>query len=115
MFKLTPYCSLSETFESTSKSPPAKRRLGLVRQVHVHLRVEHSLGDRHLEVADRSVGMDDALRTTPGQQAVEQLRGKTLVVLGHTSPSPQRAVYGSSHGNPDTASMSITHFGNQDL
>lgn len=35
--------------------------------------------------------------------SVEQLGGRSLVVvLGHTSSSPCRAVYGSSHRNPDS-------------
>ncbi|UCD00384.1 MAG: hypothetical protein JSW66_07145 [Phycisphaerales bacterium] len=79
-----------------------KSRLGLVHQMNVHLGIEHPLGNRLLQLPDQTLRIEDALRITPGQQLVEQLRGKTLVVLGHTSPSPCRAVYGSSHKNPDT-------------
>ena len=78
--------------------------LGLVRQVHVHLGVEHALGQRLLQIPDQATGVQYALRITAGQQLVQQLGGKNLVVLGHTSSSPWRAVYGSSHKNPDRPS-----------
>ena len=78
--------------------------------MHVHLGAEHPLGQRLIEIAYQPAGIKYRLRVATRQQLVQKLRRKCLrVVLGHTSSSPSRALYGASHKNPDTPAEALVH------
>src|SRR5690606_21074347 len=75
----------------------------LVLQVNVQLGAQHAFGQSLLQVPDQAARIQYRLGITASQQLVQKLCRKCLrIVLGHTSSSPSRAVYGSSHKNPDT-------------
>src|SRR5690606_7693187 len=67
-----------------------------------------AFGQNLLQVPDQAARIQYRLGITASQQLVQKLCRKCLrIVLGHTSSSPSRAVYGSSHKNPDTPDQNV--------
>ncbi len=79
----------------------ARRLLRLVAQVHVHLGIEHALGQRLLQLRRQTLEIQRRTRSALRNQLVQQVPVNAVIMsfLRHTSPPPQGASYGSQTQN----------------
>ena len=50
--------------------------IGLLRKMHIHLGVQHPLGQRLLQIPDQTTRIEHRLRVSPGKQLIQKLLWK---------------------------------------